>query len=126
MIHLTTDEALHIARRTLGDGFLLRDVGLLEAAVARPATSVGGTDAYPTIVEKAAALVHSAVRNHALVDGNKRVGLMLLVVFLGMNGRRLTATNDQAYDFIIAVAEGRLDAMPEIARVLSELVESAD
>lgn len=126
MIHLTTDEALHIARRTLGDGFLLRDVGLLEAAVARPATSVGGADAYPTIVEKAAALVHSAVRNHALVDGNKRVGLMLLVVFLGVNGRRLTATNDQAYALIVSIAEGRLDAVSEIARALSEFVEEAD
>lgn len=126
MIHLTTDEALHVARRTLGDGFLLRDVGLLEAAVARPATSVGGADAYPTIVEKAAALVHSAVRNHALVDGNKRVGLMLLVVFLGVNGRRLTATNDQAYALIVSIAEGRLDAVSEIARALSEFVEAAD
>jgi len=126
VIHLTTDEALHIARRTLGDGFLLRDVGLLEAAVARPATSVGGADAYPTIVEKAAALVHSAVRNHALVDGNKRVGLMLLVVFLGVNGRRLTATNDQAYALIVSIAEGRLDAVSEIARALSEFVEEAD
>lgn len=126
MIHLTTEEALHIARRTLGEGFLLRDVGLLEAAVARPATSVGGADAYPTIVEKAAALVHSAVRNHALVDGNKRVGLMLLVVFLGVNGRRLTATNDQAYALIVSIAEGHLDAVSEIARALSDFVEAAD
>ena len=126
MIHLTTDEALHIARRTLGDGFILRDVGLLEAAVARPATSVGGTDAYPTVVEKAAALVHSAVRCHALVDGNKRVGLMLLIVFLGVNGRRLTATNDEAYELIVSIAEGGLDAVPDIAGALSEFVEAPD
>jgi len=126
VIHLTTDEALHIARRTLGDGFILRDVGLLEAAVARPATSVGGADAYPTIVDKAAALVHSAVRNHALVDGNKRVGLMLLIVFLGVNGRRLTATNDEAYELIVSIAEGRLDAVADIAGALSGFVEAAD
>jgi death on curing protein len=126
VIHLTTDEALHIARRTLGDGFLLRDVGLLEAAVARPATSLGGADAYPTIVDKAAALVHSAVRNHALVDGNKRVGLMLLIVFLGVNGRRLTATNDEAYELIVSIAEGRLDAVADIAGALSGFVEAAD
>lgn len=126
MIHLTTDEALHIARRTLGDGFILRDVGLLEAAVARPATSVGGADAYPTVVEKAAALVHSAVRNRAFVDGNKRVGLMLLIVFLGVNGRRLTATNDEAYELIVSIAEGRLDAVPDIAGAFSEFVEAAD
>lgn len=124
MIHLTTDEALHIARRTLGDDVVIRDVGLLEAAVARPATSVGGRDAYPSLIEKAAALVHSAVRNHALVDGNKRLGLMLLIVFLGVNGRRLAATNDQAYDLIVAVAEGRLDSVDAIVAHLRPLVVS--
>ena len=125
MIHLTTDEALHIARRTLGADSVIRDVGLLEAAVARPAASVGGNDAYPTLVEKAAALVHSALRNHALVDGNKRLGLMLLVVFLGVNGVRLHASNDQAYDFIVAIAEGELDAVTEIAAALSAMVSAA-
>ncbi|MBF4629210.1 type II toxin-antitoxin system death-on-curing family toxin [Curtobacterium flaccumfaciens] len=125
MIHLTTDEALHVARRTLGADYAVRDVGLLEAAVARPAASVGGNDAYPTLVEKAAALVHSAVRNHALVDGNKRLGLMLLVVFLGVNGVRLHASNDQAYDFIVAIAEGKLDAVPEIAAALTAMVSDA-
>jgi death on curing protein len=122
VIHLTTDEALHIARRTLGDDFAIRDVGLLEAALARPATSVGGRDAYPTLLEKAAALVHSAVRNHALVDGNKRLGLTPLIVFLGVNGQRLDATNDQAYDFIVAIAEGRLDSVETIAAELRPLV----
>jgi len=125
VIHLTTDEALHIARRTLGADSVIRDVGLLEAAVARPAASVGGNDAYPTLVEKAAALVHSAVRNHALVDCNKRLGLMLLVVFLGVNGVRLHASNDQAYDFIVAIAEGELDAVTEIAAALSAMVSAA-
>lgn len=125
MIHLTTDEALHVARRTLGADSAIRDVGLLEAAVARPAASEGGNDAYPTLVEKAAALVHSAVRNHALVDGNKRLGLMLLVVFLGVNGARLHASNDQAYDFIVAIAEGELDAVLEIAAALSSMVSDA-
>ena len=123
MIHLTIDEALHIARRTLGDGVALRDVGLLEAAVARPAASVGGRDAYPTLVEKAAALVHSVVRNHALVDGDKRLGLMLLIVFLGVNGRRLSASNDQAHDFIVLIADGRLDAVGDVAEALGHLLE---
>lgn len=125
MIHLTLDEALHIARRTIGDEFLIRDAGLLEAAVARPAASVDGRDAYPSLVEKAAALVHSAVRNHALVDGNKRLGLMLLIVFLGVNGRALTMTNDEAYEFIVAIAEGRLDDVPSIAAHLEPVVRRA-
>lgn len=125
MIHLTLDEALHIARRTIGDDLLVRDAGLLEAAVARPAASVDGRDAYPSLVEKAAALVHSAVRNHALVDGNKRLGLMLLIVFLGVNGRALTMTNDEAYEFIVAIAEGRLDDVPSIAAHLEPVVRRA-
>ncbi|PZE86441.1 type II toxin-antitoxin system death-on-curing family toxin [Curtobacterium sp. MCBD17_032] len=122
MIHLTLDEALHIARRTIGDGLLIRDAGLLEAAIAQPAASVDGRDAYPSLVEKAAALVHSAVRNHALVDGNRRLGLMLLIVFLGVTGRVLTMTNDEAYDFIVAIAEGRLDDVPSIVGHLTPAV----
>jgi death-on-curing protein len=105
MIHLTLDEALRVARRTVGDDVVVRDAGLLEAALARPVTTVDSRDAYPFVVDKAAALVHSAVRNHALVDGNKRLGLMLLIVFLGVNGRALTMTNDEAYEFIVAIAE---------------------
>lgn len=123
MIHLTVDEALHVARRTLGTEPPVRDVGLLEAAVRRPATSVGGTDAYPTLVDKAAALVHSTVRNHALVDGNKRLGLMLLVVFLGVNGRVLEMTNDQAFAFITTIADGTLPDVPEIATALGPHVD---
>jgi death-on-curing protein len=125
MIHLTLDEALHIARRTIGDGPLVRDAGLLEAAVARPAASVDGRDSYPSLVEKAAALVHSAVRNHALVDGNKGLGLMLLIVFLGVNGHVLTMTNDEAYEFIVAIAEGRLDDVPSIVGHLTPAVRHA-
>ncbi len=120
MIHLTLDEALHIARRTVGPDVLVRDPGLLEAALARAATTVDGRDAYATLVDKAAALVHSVVRNHALVDGNKRLGLMLLIVFLGVNGRTLTMSNDQAYEFIVAIAEGRLD---DVGPITTELVD---
>lgn len=120
MIHLTLDEALHIARRSVGPDVLVRDPGLLEAALARAATTVDGRDAYATLVDKAAALVHSVVRNHALVDGNKRLGLMLLIVFLGVNGRTLTMSNDQAYEFIVAIAERRLD---DVGPIAAELVD---
>ncbi len=73
-----------------------------------------GEDAYPTLEQKAAALTHSVARNHALVDGNKGLALAGLIAFLGLNGRRLTSTNDEAYDFIIAIATGELD-VPEIS-----------
>jgi len=96
----------------------LRDVGLLEAAAARPQASAFGTDAYVTVHEKAAALLHSVVRNHALVDGNKRLGLAAVIAFYGLNGWRLTMSNDDAYDFVMSVASGALDDVAPIAQRL--------
>lgn len=115
MIYLTLAELLRVAERAIDGGVEVRDHGLLESALARPQASVFGDDAYPTLEEKAAALMHSLVRNHALVDGNKRLGLAATIAFLGMNGRRLTLTNDEAYDLVIAVATGKLDEVGEIA-----------
>jgi death-on-curing protein len=81
-----------------------------------------GTDAYPDLHAKAAALVHSLARNHALVDGNKRLALGGLVAFHGVNGRRLTLTNDAAYELIMQVAAGELDSVDEIAVILEKSV----
>jgi death on curing protein len=96
---------------------------LLEAARARPQTSAFGADAYPTLDEKAAALLHSLARNHALIDGNKRLALSGLIAFYGVNGRRLTLTNDEAYELVMAVAGGELDAVGSIAARLSGATE---
>ena len=93
------------------------------SALARAQTVVFGAEPYPAIEEKAAALLHSITRNHALVDGNKRLGLATLIAFLGVNGRRLTLTNDEAYDVVIAVAAGELDSVPEIAEALRAATE---
>ena len=122
MIYLTLPELMIVAERTLGQ-VEVRDIGLLESAVARPRASAFGEDAYPSIDHKAAALVHSIARNHALVDGNKRLALAGLIAFYGMNGRRLTFTNDQSYDFILAIAAGELDDVGAIAAVLAEATE---
>ena len=118
MIHLDLEDLLHIARRTLGEEPEVRDYGLLEAALARPRASAFGEDAYPDIHAKAAALVHSVGRNHALVDGNKRLALAALIAFYGVNGVRLTLNNDEAYELVIDVATGRLDDVAQIADVL--------
>ena len=123
MILLTLGELLHIAERTLGGPAPIRDVGLLESALARPAATAFGADAYPGLERKAAALVHSLIRNHALVDGNKRLGLGALIVFLGVNGHRLRWTNDEAYDFIVSIADGRLDDVDAIAELLQAGLE---
>ena len=114
---LTLDDLLQIADRAVGGQALVRDVGLLDAAAARPRASAFGADAYPTLMGKAAALLESLVRNHALVDGNKRIGWLATYVFLGLNDVVLEADDDEAYDLVIAIAEGRLPA-DEVAVVL--------
>lgn len=124
MIFLDLEALLHVATRTLGTEPAVRDYGLLESALARPQTSAFGQDAYPDVHEKAAALLHSLARNHALIDGNKRLALAATIAFYGMNGMRLTLTNDEAYDFVIDVASGRLDDIPAIASVLQRSTTS--
>lgn len=117
MIYLDLKDLLYVAERTLGEVHV-RDLGLLEAAVVRPQASAFGQDAYGSLHHKAAALLHSITRNHALVDGNKRLALAGTIAFYGMNGHRLTFTNDEAYDLIISVATGDLDEVDAIAGLL--------
>jgi death on curing protein len=123
VIYLTVPELLHVAERALGGKPEVRDVGLLEAAAARPSATAFGKDAYPDLDVKAAALLHSLARNHALLDGNKRLALAGVIAFYGINGRRLALTNDEAYDLVMAVSDGRLDAVSDIAALLSPATE---
>lgn len=117
MIYLTLEELLHVADRVL-PAVEVRDAGLLEAAVARPAATAFGRDAYPTLHLKAAALLHSVATNHALVDGNKRLALAATIALYGMNGWRLTLSEDEAYELVIAVAGGDLRDVAAIAERL--------
>lgn len=118
MICLDLEALLQVATRTLGTEPEVRDHGLLESAVARPQASAFGQDAYPGMHEKAAALLHSLARSRALVDGNKRLALAATIAFYGLNGMRLTLTNDEAYDLVIDVATGNLDDISAIASAL--------
>jgi death on curing protein len=118
VIFLDLEALLHIAGRTPESDPVVRDYGLLESALARPQASAFGDDAYPDLEHKAAALLHSLARNHALVDGNKRLALAATIGFLGINGRRLTLTNEQAYDLVMAIATGALDDVAAIATSL--------
>ncbi len=118
MIFLDLESLLYVAERTLGHAPDVRDYGLLASALARPQATAFGGDAYADIHHKAAALLHSLARNHALIDGNKRLSLAAVVAFYGINGRRLVLTNDEAYDLVMSVASGRLADVAQIAAVL--------
>jgi len=85
---------------------------------ARPQATALGKDAYSSLDAKAAPLLHSLARNHALIDGNKRLALAAVIAFYGLNGRRLTFTNDEAYELVMKVAAGKLDQVEEISAVL--------
>lgn len=120
--YLDLDDLMAAADVAVGGRPEVRDWGLLESALARPKASVFGEDAYPGLNGKAAALLHSLVNNHALVDGNKRLGLVALLLFYGMNGCDLTATEDERVELILAVAEGRLNDAEKIAEHLTPWV----
>ena len=108
MEYLTVEDLLSIAEEILGVP-AVRDVGLLDAAAHRPQASAFGQDAYSTIHEKAAALLEAVVGNHALVDGNKRLGWAAVVVFYDLNGLDLDPPSvDEAVELMVAVAAGQI------------------
>lgn len=114
--YLRLDDALRVVERY---GFHVRDLGLLASALARPSASMFGVDAYDSFDRKAAAMLESLLRNHALVDGNKRTAWTLLVVFLWINGFQHRFTADDAFDLVVGVAEGAIgldEAAQRIAR----------
>jgi death-on-curing protein len=96
----------------------VRDVGLLDSAAHRPGAVLYGVEAYPTLDLKAAALLASLVGNHALVDGNKRLGWLAVVVFYGLNAIELDAPDDPAYELVMSVACGELE-LSDIATSLA-------
>jgi death-on-curing protein len=121
--YLQLEDVIALASLLLGDPPPIRDLGLLNSAVARPETTVFGQDAYPDVITKAAALLQSIVNNRALIDGNKRLGWLSTAVFLQMNGvNALRMDNDAVYDFVIWVASTNPD-IDLIANGLRELLK---
>jgi death-on-curing protein len=102
-------------------GWIIADFGRLDSALARPRAGYGDYDAYPTVELKAAALLHSVVCDHALVDGNKRLGVIALMAFLDLNDRDLDLTEDEFYDLVMDVAAGRERDVHVIAQRLHVL-----
>ncbi|GAB2660764.1 type II toxin-antitoxin system death-on-curing family toxin [Gordonia jinhuaensis] len=118
--YLELEDIIAISRLALGSDAEVRDFGLIESALARPRASVFGEDAYPDLHLKAAALFQSLARNHALVDGNKRTAWAACLTFLGVNGVRIVAPEDDRFDFVIRVATGEDGELADIADRLRE------
>jgi death on curing protein len=104
--YLEIEDALQVIDRY---GFHIRDIGLLASALARPATTVMGTEAYPRLALKAAALLESVARFHPLIDGNKRTAWTLMVLLLWINGYRHDFSTDEGFDLVVGVAAGDID-----------------
>lgn len=120
--YLSLEDVLRFLERALGEEPQVRDFGLLESALSRPATTVLGEDAYPTIASKAAALLHSLCRNHAVVDGNKRLAWAATAVFLVLNDRPPQVDQDAVFELVMDVADGTLDDVGEIASRIDALL----
>lgn len=115
---LTAADVIAVAEEITGNPGV-RDVGLIESAVARPGASAFGVDAYPDLWVKSAALMHSIIANHPFVDGNKRTGLVSGIVFLARNGVEVGALDeDAAFDLVIDIAKGVLTEVDEIATAI--------
>jgi death-on-curing protein len=123
---LDASELLRIAGLILGHAPEVRDAGLLESAVARPAAAMFGTEAYPTLDLKAAALLDSAVNNPALIDGNQRLGLIAVATFYELNGYDFDAPHDEVYELVMSVADGSERDVQEIADVLARWRHAID
>jgi death on curing protein len=121
--YLDLDDLIDLAIALLGDPLPIRDVGLLGSAAARPQVTAFGRDAYPDIVTKAAALLQSIVNNHALVDGNNRLGWLATAVFLELNGYNASKiSNDDVYDLVIWIASTNAslgDITPRLSRLIA-------
>ncbi len=117
-VYLELRDLILFGNAILGHDAEVRDFGLLESALARPRATVFGDDAYPELDEKAAALLLSIVSNHALIDGNKRLGWVSALVFYELNGYLVEAPHDEAIDLVLAVASGAIDDVAHVARAL--------
>jgi death-on-curing protein len=122
VVYLSTEDLLSLAD-DLGV-LVVRDIGLLDSAAYRPQSTVFGGEAYASLHQKAAVLLESIVRNHPLIDGNKRLGWLALCVFYGLNGIHVDVADDDAYALIIALARGQLDYRDVATRLEAWLVNT--
>lgn len=120
-VYLSSEDILVIAEHACDDmQIVLRDAGLLESAAHRPSAAMFGEEAYPDLIDKAAALLQSLAVNHPLFDGNKRTAWLSCVTFLAMNGVELRPDIDAAERLVIDVATGATDEIKAISQGLRD------
>jgi death-on-curing protein len=124
--HLDLEDLLVAAEVALGEPAQVRDIGILEAAVARTRASVYGEDAYPDLHTKAAALLHLIVTGHAFIDGNKRLGWVSVRLFYRLNGRDLRVSIDDAFGLVMSIADGSVRDVRDIADRLRPWAQNFD
>lgn len=109
---LEISDVLNIHKRLIqefGGTLGLRDMELLKSAISRPYQTFDSKDLYPTAEEKASAIIESIVTNHPFVDGNKRTGYTLFRILLLIEGKDISASQQEKYEFVISIAERKLD-----------------
>ncbi len=123
--YLTVSELYNINSDVTGGKTWVRDLHLLDSAARRPAITLFGQAQFPTLLDKAAALLHSLAYHHLFIDGNKRTAVRAVAAFLGLNGYEVTWDFDSQYPFVLEVAQGKLD-IPQIAEWLAGHVRPAE
>ena len=111
MLFLTLDDILESHQNqidTYGGSHGIRDIGLIESAIAQPEASFGGEYLHADIFEMAAAYVYHLVMNHPFVDGNKRVGLEAALIFLEINNENLKASDQELIDLVLKTTAGQV------------------
>jgi death-on-curing protein len=121
--YLSDHHLLRLAELACGGEVLVRDHGLLASAAERPAAALFGEEQYPSLLEKAAALMHSIARFQPLVDGNERLAWIAAATLCELNGACVVATNDRAVEITMAVAAGEVGDVRDIAKALEPLFD---
>lgn len=120
--YLDLEDALQLIARA---GFYVKDLGLLDSALARPRTSLFGDDAYPEIELKGAAMMHSLIKNYPMVDGNKRTSWFMLTAFLFINGFHIEMPTEKALTLTLGLATDELTLDQAASLIRSHLIEIA-
>lgn len=124
MLYLSLIDILDLHARVIdlaGGASALRDLGVLQSALAQPRTTFGGSELYPTLEEKATALMFSLIQNHPFIDGNKRLGYAAADAFLVLSGFHLAASLDDAERIVVGVASGQVSREALVTWIRSQM-----